>query len=237
VTAAVVNRGDLHIAVEVVSVQVEIVDPNVRKVDVAIEVRKIVFERPAFDFTLRPIGSAVGLRVAAIALVEPFLILAFELVIEDDVFDATVAFKNAIDLVQVRLEDLGVVLEFTRLDEACVELLTLVAFARIVLARIVIALSPMRLQQTLAAVRQEHRDVPLPGHPSGVDEAQFAEVPELGIPRVQRPIVAVAEVLGGDNSEGADGRQGATLRAAQRVLPVAVEHAFALGSSGQVELA
>src|SRR3954454_7546206 len=69
VTAAVVDRGDLHIAVEVVSVRVEIVDPNVGKVDVPVEVRQVVFERPALDFTLRPVGSAVGIRVAAIARV------------------------------------------------------------------------------------------------------------------------------------------------------------------------
>src|SRR5204863_9716497 len=79
--------------------------------------------------------------------------------------------------------------------------------------------------------------VPLPGHPSGVDKAQFAEVPEFGIARVQRPIVAVAKVLGWDNSEGSDGRQRATLRAAQRVLAVAIEHSLALRSAGQVELA
>jgi hypothetical protein len=45
----------------------------------------------------------------------------------------------------------------------------------------------MRLQQALAAVGQEHRHVPLTGHPSSVDEAQFAEVAELGVPSVQRP--------------------------------------------------
>jgi hypothetical protein len=106
-----------------------------------------------------------------------------------------------------------------------------------VLARIVIALPPVCLQQTLAAVGQEHRDVALPGHPSGVDEAQFAEVSQFSVPRVQGPLVAVAEVLGWDNSEGANGRQRAALRTAQRVLAIAVEYSFALGSSRQVELA
>jgi hypothetical protein len=232
VSAAVVNCGDLHVAVKVVSVRVEEVDPNVRKVDVPIEVRQVVFERPALDFTLRSIGSAVGICVTSIALMEPLLVVPFELVIEGDVVDAIAAFKKAIDLVQVRLEHLRVMLELARFDEPRVELLT-----PIVVTRIVLAFPTMRLQQALAAVGQEHRHVPLTGHPSGVDEAQFTEVAKLGVPRIQRPIVAVAEVLGGDNSEGPDGGQRATLRAAQCVLAVAVEHSLAFGSAGEVELA
>ncbi|HKW03262.1 MAG TPA: hypothetical protein VJN96_25780 [Vicinamibacterales bacterium] len=150
--------------------------------------------------------------------------------------DAITSLEQALDLVQVRLEDLSVVLQLTRFDEPGVELLMALVLTRILLARIVIAFKPMGLQQTLAAVGQEHRDIPLAGHSSGIDEAQFAQVPELAVARVERTIVAVAEVLGRDNSEGADGGQGATLRTAQRVLTIAVEDAFALGSARQVEL-
>jgi hypothetical protein len=165
------------------------------------------------------------------------LVLPLELVIEGDVFHPSVALKKTLDLVQVRLEDLRVMLQLARLHQPCIELLTPIFVTRIVLARVVIVLATVRLQQALAAVRQEHRDVPLPGHPSGVDKAQFAEVPEFAVAQVQRPLIAVAEVLAWDNSEGADGRQGTTLRAAQRVLSVAVEHSLALGSARKVELA
>jgi hypothetical protein len=226
-----VNRGDLHVAVKVVSVRVEVLDPKIWKVDVPVEVRQVVFERPALDFTLCPIGSAIGIRVASIALVEPLLILAFELVVECNVVDAIAAFKKPIDLVQVRLEDLRVVLQLPRFHEPGVELLMPLILTRIVLPRIVIALVSVCLQQALSAVGQEHRDVPLARHSSGVDEAQFAEVTQFAVALVQRPIVAVAEVLGGDDSEGADGRQRATLRAPQRVLAVAIEHALTLGSA------
>jgi hypothetical protein len=236
VTAAVVNRGDLHVAVEVMPVQVEIVDPNVRKVDVPVEVRQVVLECPALDFTLGPVRSAISICVAAIALVEPLLILPFEFVIEGDVLDATVAFKDAIDLVQIRLEDLRVVLELTRFDEACVELLMPLVVTWIVLAWIVIVLPSVGLQQAFASVGQEHRDVALPGHPSRVDEAQFAEVPELAVAQVQRPIIAIAEVLGGDNSERSDGGQRAALGAPQCVLALAVEHSLPFGSARKVEL-
>src|ERR1043166_5943027 len=140
VSAAVVNGGHLHVAVEVVSVQVEEVDPNVWKMDVSIEVREVVYERPALDFTFRSIGSAVSIRVASIALVQPLLVLAFELVIEGDMLDAIAAVEKAIDLVQVRLEDLRVVLQLARFDQACVELLTPLVIAGIVLARVVFAL-------------------------------------------------------------------------------------------------
>ena len=74
-SAAVVNRCYLHVAVEVVSVRVEKVNPNVRKVHVSIEVREVVFDRPALDFTRGPVRSAVG--IGTIALVEPLLVLAF----------------------------------------------------------------------------------------------------------------------------------------------------------------
>jgi hypothetical protein len=237
VTAAVVNRGDLHVAMKVVSVQVEIVDPNVGEMDVSVEVREVVFEPPAFDFAIRPIGSTVGIGVAAIALVEPLLVLPFELVVEGDMVDAIAALEKPIDLVQVRLEDLRIVLQLPRFHEPGVELLMPLFVTRIVLPRIVIALVSVCLQQALAAVGQEHSHVPLTRHASGIDEAQFAEVSQFAVALVQRPIVAVAEVLSWDDSEGADGRQRAALRTSQRVLAVAVEHSLALGSAGQVELA
>ncbi len=151
--------------------------------------------------------------------------------------DAITPLAKTLDLVQVRLEDLRVVLELARFDEACVELLVPLVVTWIVLAWIVFVLPSVCLQQTLAAVGQEHGDVPLPGHTSGVDKAQFAQVPELAVAQIQRPIVAVAKVLGRDHSEGADGGQRAALRAAQRVFAIAVEYAFALGSARKVELA
>jgi hypothetical protein len=126
------------VAVEVMSVTVEIVDPYVRKVDVPIEVRQVVFERTALDFAFIPIGSAVRIGVGSIALVEPLLVLAFELVVEGDMLDAIAAFKKPIDLVQVRLEELRVVLQLARLDEAGVELLMPLVVAWIVFARIVL---------------------------------------------------------------------------------------------------
>lgn len=43
--------------------------------------------------------------------------------------------------------------------------------------------------------------------PNGIDQAGFAEVPELAVTRVERPIECVAEVAGGHHAEGADGAQ------------------------------
>jgi len=92
------------------------------------------------------VANAAGFRIASIALVEPLLVLAFELVVERDVVDPIAAFKKPIDLVQVRLEDLRVVLQFARFDEACVELLMPLVLARIMFPRIVIALVSVCLQ-------------------------------------------------------------------------------------------
>src|SRR5690606_30272855 len=47
---------------------------------------------------------------------------------------------------------------------------------------------------------------------NGIDEAGVLEVAQIAFVRVERTVVAVAEIAGGDDAEGADGSQGADLR-------------------------
>jgi len=232
-----VDRGDLHVAVIMMPVEAQVLDAQVGKAHVVVEVGQVVFERPPSDFFGRAIGSAVGIRDAAIALVEPLLVLTFELVVQQDVLDSGVAFEEALDLVEVRLEDVRVVLQLARLHQPRVELLAAILVTWIVVARVMVALTPMRLQQAVAAVREEHRDVAPAVHPNGVDEPLVAEVPQLAVTRVERAIVAVAEVVAWDHAEGADRRQRAALRTAQRVLALAVEHTLTLVATRKLELA
>ena len=66
------------------TVSVLVLNPRVREPHVPIVVRQLVFPCPAcnlFGLTVRP---AVAVLVAAIALVEESLIVAFQLVVEDD---------------------------------------------------------------------------------------------------------------------------------------------------------
>ncbi len=81
--------------------------------DLVIEVRQVVFARPLLNL----IGLAIRPAVAVpIAFVEPLLMLALELVIEGDSIDPRIALREFLGLSQVGVEDVGVVLDFARLD-------------------------------------------------------------------------------------------------------------------------
>src|SRR3954470_1761799 len=108
--ASVVDGGDLHVAVIVMAIEAQVLDPQVGKAHVVVEVGQVVFECPASDLLSRAIGPAISIRHAAVTLVEPLLVLALELVVQDDVLDAGIAFEETLDFVEVRLKDVRVVL-------------------------------------------------------------------------------------------------------------------------------
>ena len=81
-----------HLDVAVFQPVIDLVlDAQVGKVDLVLEVREVMFERPLTDFVGRPIGVAVVVVTVPITLVEPLLVLTLELVVEDDAFDARAA--------------------------------------------------------------------------------------------------------------------------------------------------
>jgi hypothetical protein len=65
--AAIVLGDDLDILMAVVPVQF-VLDAEVGKVDTVVEVRQVVFVRPAFDFARVAIGSSIAFWSAAIVL-------------------------------------------------------------------------------------------------------------------------------------------------------------------------
>ena len=67
-----------------------VLDAHIRKVHLVVEVRKVVFARPLFDFLLGPIGSPVAVAIASVALLQKTLILAFQFAVEFDAQDASV---------------------------------------------------------------------------------------------------------------------------------------------------
>jgi hypothetical protein len=80
----VVAGYDLQILVPRPAVAVLVFDTGIREADVPIVVRQLVFARPApnlFGLTVRP---AVAVLLASVALVQEALIVALELVVEDD---------------------------------------------------------------------------------------------------------------------------------------------------------
>jgi hypothetical protein len=77
VRAAIVGRDDLDILVVFPAIAVPIFDAQIRKMDLVIEIREVVFVGPFPDLGLGPIRVAVVVVVLAIALMEPALVLAF----------------------------------------------------------------------------------------------------------------------------------------------------------------
>jgi hypothetical protein len=200
---AVVGCDDLNVLVIPAPVWFLILDPHVREVEFLVEVRQIVFVRPFANLRVCSIGVPVVVVVVLVALVEPPLIIALELVVQDDPLDVDVAFEQAGLRVLVRAIDLEVVLQLPSARQARVERLV----------RLVVAVA-MVLEEAATVLRQDHRRLAVPRNSNGLDESTFAKVTEVAVPGIARAIVVVAKVTTGDHSKGADGCQGAGLGAA-----------------------
>ena len=102
-------------------VAVLVLDPGVRKPDVPIVVRQLVLARPPRDLLGLAIRPAVAVLLAAIALVQEALIVALQLVVEDDAPNPAALAAEALLGALVGAIDLGVVRQLARLPEAGVE--------------------------------------------------------------------------------------------------------------------
>ena len=162
-----------------------------------------------------------------VSRVQPLLVLALQLVVEDHALDLGAALGKPLGRLQVRVLNLHVVLEFQ-----------LAFHAGVVLLARVMTLPPTCVQELTAAVCQRDRDVALAMHPDGLNQSLFTQMAEVPAPRVCAPSVMVPQLARGDDTEGAGGRQGATLGPAQGVFaaPRIVDH-FALLAARQVEIA
>jgi hypothetical protein len=149
VGAAIVAGHDLEILMPRTAVTVFVLDPRVRESDVPIVVRQLVFPRPPcnlFGLTVRP---AVAVLLAAISLVEESLIVALELVVEDDAPNPTALAAETLLGALIGAVDIGVVRQLARLSEAGMEGLTW--FVRAVMTPVAVG-----LKQVTSAVRQRH---------------------------------------------------------------------------------
>src|SRR5688572_21008469 len=152
VGAAIMAGHDLKILMPRAAVAVFVLDAGIREPDVPIVVRQVVFTRPPcnlFRLTVRP---AVAVLLAAITLVQESLIVALQLVVEDDAPNPTaLAAETALGAL-VGAIDAGIVRQLAWLPEAGPERLTW-------LVRSVTALVPVGLEQVPAAIRQRYRAI------------------------------------------------------------------------------
>ena len=87
---------------------------QIRKVDVPVEERQIVLVRPLLDLSRIPVWTPISVGPIAVSIVEKLLVLAFELVVEDDAMNPHVLFLQALSRPHVGGKKLRVVRQFTR---------------------------------------------------------------------------------------------------------------------------
>src|SRR5262249_46576256 len=161
-----------------------------------VEVRQVMFACPVADLVRSSIGMSVVVVVVTVALVQPTLVLALELVVEHDSIDAHAALQQALLGLFVGSVDLGVVFQFARAHKAPVErLMTLLVWVAVM------------FEKAAAFLREHHRMIAVPGHADGLDQTLLSKMSEVAGAWVGRSIVVVHEITTGDNSESADGRE------------------------------
>jgi len=203
VSAAIVGRHDLDVLTLPAAVRLLILDPDVREVDLVVEVRQVVFVRPFANLIGRAIGVAVVVVAILVALVQPSLVLAFQFMIKDHALDVRSAFPEARLGVLEGAIDLEVVFELTLAFQPRVERL------RVPPIRVAVA-----LEKTAPGLRQTYRVVAVSRQALDVDQPLFTQVTEVARTRVGATAVVVAKITTGDHSERADCRERARVRPA-----------------------
>ena len=217
-----------HLEVDVVPSPVGLLvfDAHIREMDFLIEVWQVLLVRPVADVRFRSIRVSVIIGAIAIAFVKPPLVRTLELVIEGDSIDARATLRKALRFAFVRAVDLDVVFELAFAFNAMPERL----MARLVAITVTLEHASDFLGQRHCIVVASARDA------NRLDEALLTEVPEVAGTRVKWTITVVPEITTGDHPKRTDGRERARLRAAQRVLVIAVAHYLSLDAARQVQI-
>ena len=95
----------------------------------------------------------------------------------------------------------------------------------------------MVLEDVAATLREHDQRAVVADGRDGLDEPRVSEVPQIAPVRVERTVLAVAEIAGRHDAEGADGGERANLRAAQPHVAVSRPDTLAFRASRQLEVA
>ena len=163
--AAVVLRDDFDVPMLVASVEL-VLDADVGKVHALVEVGQVVFARPLRDLARIPIRPTVAVRALAIARLQEFLVLPFELALHNDVPHVGATFAELAGRLSIRVVDARVMGQFAAVDTVAVPV-----------TAVVVAVTAVHVQEFAAAVRQHDTAVTLVER-YGRDEAFIAQVVE-----------------------------------------------------------
>ena len=159
-----------------------------------IPVRQVVFVGPLLDFAGVAIRPSVGVRTAAFALVQPLLVLAFQLLLQAHALKIHSLCLELGGITFIRTIDLTVVFELPLPRDARMERLPAV----------VVAIA-IRFKHVPAAVGQDDRLLAIAGDADGLDQTLFTEVPEVSVARIPRAILTVPKVAGRDDTKRSNG--------------------------------
>jgi len=138
----------LEILLTRTAIAVLVLDACVGEVHVPVVIRQAVLARPEGNLVRFAVGPAVAVLAPAVPLVEESLVIALELVVQDDAIHAATLFADSFLSASVRSIDLSVVRQLARLPEAGVEGLRTVP-------RALLALVAIGFQKVPAALRQD----------------------------------------------------------------------------------
>jgi len=175
------------------------------------------------------VRSAVAIGPSPVPLLQELLILALQLVVEDDAPDAPAAGPEALLRAKERAIDLGVVGQLARLSEAGIERL----------AWLQLALQPIGLENVSTSVREDD-DVKIPAFERDpFDKPRFLEMSKV-ISRRSRfafTLEHIAQIIPAHHPKRSDRRECLALRAVQLVGSLPVTHEFAVHATRQVDMA
>ena len=158
VRAAVMHGDHLDVHVVPASVGLLVLDARIRKMDLLVEVRQVVLAGPFLDLVRVAIGVAVVVVAVAIVLMEPLLVVALELVVQNDPIDPRAALFQALRFAFESPVDLHVVLKLPLAFDARVE----------GLAALPVAVT-VALEQAAALLRQRYSVVARARDPRRLD--------------------------------------------------------------------
>ena len=160
VSAAVVRREQLDVLVALAAIDL-VLDAVVGEVNLAVEVRQVVFARPVTDLVLVAVRSAVAVGAVAVGLLQELLVLALQVLLEDDAPDLEVAVlvsETGLFLAKRRVE-VRVVVDLAGAADAGVERLR----------RLAVSLQRVRIEQ-VSPLRREGQSALVVAKVNGLDE-------------------------------------------------------------------
>src|SRR5947209_16245389 len=174
--------------------------------------------------------------MALVAFMQPLLVLALQLVVEDHLADARATLGEFLGLSQICPVDLAVVFHLARLFQLRVK--GLVAQVAALVAALSGSITAMRFQQVASLFGEHHSNITPAIEPHRSDKCLFAQVTQISRTRIRGSAIVVAQVARRDDAKRAHSRKCAALRAAQRELTTAdVVDNLSLGSTRQLEVA